>query len=159
MNREILFKAKPKDWKDNPNKNRWIKGFYCNKQETTHCFKEDYEHFPVKTQHYIIQDCVIDWGLPNEFRFIEIDPDTLCRFTGVYDKNNKKVWENDIVVVDEDVKNAFNVSDGKVEYYGGSFFVGDNLSLLGTLSAIIDTDYVLRGEVVGNVVDNPKSVG
>ena len=69
--REILFKAKLKDWQTNPKHNKWVEGFYCNKQETTYCFESDYEKFPVKTQHYIIQERMLDWGLPNEFRLIE----------------------------------------------------------------------------------------
>lgn len=85
-----LYRAKYKD-------DSWVDGFYCNKAETTYCFKEDYERYLVKKLHYIVQDCMTDWGLPNEFRFILIDPSTLCRFTGKFDRNNKPIYEHDIV--------------------------------------------------------------
>jgi hypothetical protein len=40
-----------------------------------------------------------DWGLPNEFKLYEIDPDTLCQFTNLTDWHKNKIWENDIVEV------------------------------------------------------------
>lgn len=100
--REILFKAKLKDWKTKPNKNKWVEGFYLKREETTYCIKEDYERLPVKTLHYIAQDAMTDWGLPNEFRLYEVDPETLCEFSGLHDKNNNKIWENDICVDKEE---------------------------------------------------------
>lgn len=87
---EGLYRAKYKD-------GSWVDGFYANRQDTTYCFKEDYERHPVIKHHYILQDCMTDWGLPNELRCIPIDPNTLCRFTGKYDKNYKPIYEQDIV--------------------------------------------------------------
>ena len=42
MNREILFKAKLKDWKTNQQHNAWVEGYYLSRKETTYCFIEDY---------------------------------------------------------------------------------------------------------------------
>lgn len=98
MNREILFRAKLKDWKTNPEHNRWIEGFYLKRKETTYCITEDYERNPVKTLHYIAKEHMTDWGLPSEFKLYEIDPNTLCQFTGQNDVKNNKIWENDIFV-------------------------------------------------------------
>ena len=95
--REVLFKAKLQDWKTNPQHNKWVEGYYLSREETTYCFTEDYEKFPVKTLHYIAVDSMTDWGLPNEFRCYEIDPDTLCQYTNKNDIDGNKVWENDIV--------------------------------------------------------------
>ena len=89
--REILFKAKRKD------NGKWVEGYYYKMSETTYCFKEDYERKPVPEHHYILQERMTDWGLPNQIVQIEIDPETLCQFTGLYDRNGKKIWENDIV--------------------------------------------------------------
>lgn len=99
MDREILFRAKLKDWKTNPNHNSWVEGFYLKRKETTYCFAEDYEKYPVKTLHFIAEECVTDWGLPNDFRLYEIDPDTLCQFIGWNDNHKTKIFENDIVEI------------------------------------------------------------
>ena len=95
MEREILFRAKLKDWKTNLEHNRLVEGFYLKRKETTYCFTEDYEKYPVKTLHFIAEECMTDWGLPNDFRLYEIDPGTRCQYTGMNDKENHKIWEND----------------------------------------------------------------
>lgn len=74
MNREILFKAKRKD------NGEWVEGGY---------FSE-----PYTDKKYIIRWNSTGMGF-NEF--IEVNPDTLCQYTGLTDKNGKKIWENDIV--------------------------------------------------------------
>ena len=97
--RQILFKAKLKDWKTNPYKNEWVEGYYLKRKETTYCYAEDYERNPVKTLHYIAVDYMTDWGLPNEFRLYEIDPDTLCESIGWKDRHGNRIFENDIVEI------------------------------------------------------------
>lgn len=76
MSREILFKAKRTDTGE------WVKGaysrFYENSGKLLHMIFVNYE---------------------NEKRSqpVDIDPSTLCQYTGLTDKNGKKIWENDIV--------------------------------------------------------------
>lgn len=76
MNREILFKAKRKD------NGEWVEGQYV---YITNPLTEDGK--PIK--HLICNGTNIFNDL--------IDPDTLCQYTGLTDKNDKKIWENDIV--------------------------------------------------------------
>ena len=176
--REVLFKAKLKDWKTNPQQNKWVEGYYLSRKETTYCFTEDYERNPVKTLHYIAVDSMTNWGLPNEFRCYEIDPDTLCEFTGVHDNNKVRVFENDIVRTKEfsdrpDSKykksKRFN---GIVEYkiYSGNGFFNDETKKfdryreygaewrvnIGDCGIYRDSDWddFFDCEVIGNKFDN-----
>lgn len=132
----------------------WAFGFYANRKETTYCFAEDYEKYPVKTLHYIIQDHMVDWGLPNEFRCIPIDPSTLCRFTGKFDKNDKPIYEHDIV----------KTKYGRlcmVEWFDSDSYCGFDLKPICTtdnLEKQPPSEYFLwfQGdiEVVGNIFEN-----
>lgn len=146
--REILFKAKRKD------NGKWVEGYYCKLDETTYCISEDYERHPVPTHHYILQETMTDWGLPNKFYQFEIDPDTLSQYTGLTDKNGNKIWENDICDRKEKYPEivVFNKGDWQLDY---SYVFGKE----------IHTDACNLGfyvcerkcvEVIGNIFDNPE---
>ncbi|MDO4275893.1 MAG: YopX family protein [Eubacteriales bacterium] len=65
--REILFKAKRKDT------GKWAEGFLMDK---------NYINVP-------LGDDSIFFGMQ-----YEIDPDTICQYTGLTDQNGEKIWEN-----------------------------------------------------------------
>lgn len=67
MSREILFKGKTCS-------GEWVEGLLAHKDD----------------KWYISNKA----GMPFAF---EIRPETICQYTGLKDKDSKKVWENDIV--------------------------------------------------------------
>lgn len=153
--REILFKAKRID------NGKWVEGYYYKMSETTYCFKEDYKRKPVQEHHYILQERMTDWGLPNQVVQIEINPKALCQFTGLTDKNGNKIWENDIIKyhfgeIYAPIKYGYyqNCFDSqKTEHVG--FYVdwtGDKY-LRKDLGYWIDMVYAMP---VGNIFDNKE---
>ena len=136
--REILFKAKRID------NGEWVEGCYVTSDGKSFICMDIVEHY-----------CVI------ALRWFEIDPETLCQFTGLCDKNGKKIWENDIIKyhfgeIYAPIKYGYyqNCFDSqKTEHVG--FYVdwtGDKC-LRKDLGYWIDMVYAVP---VGNVFDQPE---
>lgn len=126
MNREILFKAKRID------NGEWVEGQYA---YITNPLTEDGK--PIK--HLICNGTNIFNDL--------IDSDTLCQYTGLTDKNDKKIWENDIVEL-TDAEGYFTC---KWEEDAARFVMnGDGLTVN------FDNYWSYQTEVAGNIFDNPE---
>lgn len=130
--REILFRGKSELG------SRWVFGYYTKLGNDG-----DIEHRIVK-----------DYG--GYFRVI---PETVGQYTGLKDKNGKRIFEGDIVDYEDE-------SPGQYEYHDSTFInrgvieYGDGVFYWTNLVAVQFFDTVYKGAadcvVIGNIHDNPE---
>ena len=129
--REILFRGKRLD------NGEWVYGYYV--------------HIgPVSCQRaYIIPEYT------SAIYVTEVDPSTVDQYTGLMDKNGKRIFEGDIVSTDiarpylivefRDGCFMFNCNDGGKDYY----------DIMLPILEDAQTEYKY-GEIIGNIHDTPE---
>lgn len=140
MNREILFKAKRLD------NGEWVEGYYIYHIKRTICPLGD-SIKPEDEQHVIMRDGFSDWNMPRDTVVYEIDPYTLCQYTGLTDKNGQKIWENDII------KHNASQCFGIVKWYCGDY-VGWCVEDIYDGEQQFTEEMWNECEVIGNIFDN-----
>lgn len=152
MSREILFKAKRKDWRELPKEQWWVEG------EVIH------EPYGVVIQYYAEKKRIK----------VVIDPETLCQYTGLKDKNGKRIWENDIVSCEHEKYPEDNPLEGDLFFpepikYRRNYVVEfiNNGNKYGYRLRNKSIHFMLTGNVIynheikvlGNIFDNPELLG
>ena len=154
--REILFKAKRADIGE------WVEGYYIYHINRTICpFGDSIK--PEDEQHVIMQDGFSDWNMPRDTVHFDIIPETLCQYTGLKDKNGKRIWENDIVLLREEIqdyewKAAVKFGNPNREYnWGWQLVPVGECEMNKDILLWIDMD-IANCEVIGNIFDNPELI-
>lgn len=143
---DIEFRAKSID------DGKWVYGYYVQRQEYTPapigCTEEKYNK---SLKHYIFQDGFSDWNMAKPWYRIDIDHKTLGQYTGLIDKNNKKIYNGDIV-------DSFSEEDGYktlvVTHYNYQCTFNSGFGLFDVDNE--DDYYHDTVEIIGNIHDNPE---
>ena len=124
--REILFRGK------RTGNGEWVQGYICRYGWTG------------KEKDYIIPDYA------SALYTAEIDPETVGQYTGLTDKNGRKIFEGDIVIFDyidyEDERGVVQWDSDIAKF----------IITCSTFTIDFDNVYGRELEVVGNVYDNPE---
>lgn len=131
--REILFKAKRID------NDEWVEGYY------TECRGETFIGIDTSNMFEIFCPPVIRW--------FKVSSETICRFTGLYDKNGKKIWENDILMAHLDESYPEDATYETVEWGVAGFVTYEAGSTDREYLDEFDSEHF---EVVGNIFDNKE---
>lgn len=140
--REILFRGKRMD------NGEWVEGWY--QPETTIKHWNGIQETVGVTIAYKVEDGFLEDTL--------VDPPTVGQYTGLTDKNGKRIFEGDIVAQNwYDYDEPRDGSFGNVEFceYDCSFSVMD-VNKDGFMPLGRCGSYHWEVEVIGNVHDNPE---
>ena len=95
----------------------------------------------------------------------KVDPSTICQCTGLKDKNNKLIWENDIIhkpfYTDYDAYANSEAYTGRIQYEDGGWSVeitrsDGNVCVSPIIEMIAYSKDIEYCEVIGNIFDNPE---
>ncbi len=129
MSRETLFKAKRANWRELPKEDWWVEGNLV-------WTNDSFEEYRAKSEHD-------DLGFETWYL---VDPETICQYIGVKDKNKKEIYEKDIVLIDgEDEYFTVEWNDDTARFVMTSE----------TLTVDFDNYWGYQVEIISNIFNNP----
>ena len=125
-----------------------------------------------QADYYIRKEIGLAYPKMNDF---EIDPDTLCEFTGLTDRNGKYIWENDVIKTQHFTNRPYSKYAKEKQFNGyvywkESKFNGDSkyeeqiysgewdVKIKQDIGAFVHYSWgsLWDCEVIGNIFDNPE---
>lgn len=144
--REILFRGKRLD------NGEWIYGGYFKHNNRQKCVIGDSDK-PEDFDDLIFVSGFADWNMPRPLNYAKVDPNTVGQFTGVCDKNGKKIFEGDIVKLEDRLCVITWLA-------GNAQFDLTFLKFYGDIRIVnfkgVDMRDLYGYEVIGNIYDNPE---
>lgn len=138
MEDRYLCKARPIG-----TRKQWVTGFYAVLGEKTVIIVNEPEKF------YDVDSGKKSHGN----KIVEVIPKTICQYTGLTDKNGKKIWEGDILEGHLDDKFPEDVTREKVIWHENGWKTEESRC---DDKAYLDEFDAENFEVVGNIFDNPE---
>ena len=131
--RDILFKAKRKNWKELPKEQWWVKGYLLKSFTGISYIVVEYDHIIGTLEIY------------------EVISETICQYTGLTDMNGQKIWENDILCGQLDDMCPDDKTYAQVLWYKNGWYTKENDGIDYNMMDEFDEHFFA---VVGNVFDN-----
>ena len=138
--REICFRAKriPDE--------EWVEGFFV-------------DDGMYEVEHYFIGSFVIEptrydpWDVTGMNGLYEVDPETLCQYTGLQDKKGTRIFEHDILKIRRDDEYPEKTAFAEIAWDGCGYALRKS-----DFWEEADPSDAGFWEVVGNIFDNPELV-
>lgn len=142
MNNRHLYKAKRMD------NGEWVEGNYMEDGITGKTYIHASGNSVNESEKIGEEGCL-------KFVAFEVDPSTLCQCTGLTDKNDKPIWENDIVVFED--RHSTESGYAEMDCTGEVLWDNETLSFQVTERLSAESYEVLADCIVfGNIFDNPE---
>jgi len=150
MRRQHLYKAKRTNWRELPKEEWWVEG--------------DLIHEPYGTVIQYYEEEIKDKGNCAKTSKIKrvkvvVDPETVCEYTGLTDKNDRKIFEWDIVNCIEKRGAAFRLCKIVWNRENARFDVANMDCSFPMCTDGYGINILISGldyEVIGNIFDNPE---
>ena len=141
--RDILFRGKSTET------NQWCYGGFHIWEKRQICVLGDDKLKDDEISYVITVNSFADWNIPRTMQAVEVIADTVGQYTGLTDRNGRKIFQGDIVNILTE-----NEEFGIITYDDGGFFVDASTFSVDFMNNINGSDI----EVIDNIHDNPKAL-